>query len=63
MGNKEIKVIFYADGKVKLDAEGFTGGSCKYVLEGVQKGLGETIDEQKKPEFYMNEEVHQEVLT
>lgn len=61
--DKTIKVVYYADGKVKIDAEGFTGGSCKDVLEQVQKGLGETIEEDKKPEYYLTEEVHQEVLT
>ena len=61
--DKQIRVTFHTNGKVEFDAEGFIGGSCQGIMDQTTKGLGMTLEDHKKPEYYLAEEVHAELLT
>ena len=57
---KTIEVVIGGDGKPKIEANGFTGGSCKTATKPILDALGqkqgddsETVD---KPELHMTEE-------
>lgn len=56
--NQEMEIVIQRDGTVRVDATGFAGGTCKAFFEQIQNGLGTTLTEQKKPEYYMVEQEH-----
>lgn len=49
---KSIEVIVHSDGKVKIDAIGFTGPDCEKATAFLEKALGKTKSRQKKSEIY-----------
>lgn len=53
---KRIKVTIEPNGKPKVEAEGFVGGSCKEATKEILKALGATPDNScntDKPEIAM----------
>lgn len=54
---KEIEVVFAADGSVSIEALGFEGKSCEDATKELEKVLGTTTEEKKKPEWYRVQKV------
>lgn len=53
---KEVSITVSPDGGVvDIDAEGFTGSSCKDFLKLTMEALGSVEQERRKPEFFRSE--------
>jgi len=52
----QIIVTFSPNGDTKIDAEGFTGKSCTDATKFLREGLGNALSEERKSEFYHEEE-------
>lgn len=53
---KKVVVEIAPDGSTKIDAQGFVGGSCAVAtreLEVLLAGSGGSVDDKKKPDFYV----------
>jgi hypothetical protein len=51
---QEVVYKISPDGtRVKVEAEGFTGGECKDFTKGVINKLGFVVDSKDKPEMWM----------
>lgn len=48
--SREVKITIGKDGKVKIDAEGFTGEGCKDLTKVLEEKLG-VESSVKKPEY------------
>lgn len=57
--SKEIVMIVGKDGKVTLEANGFSGKACEKALEVFKKNMGTVTDVEEKPEYY-DQEVEEE---
>lgn len=44
------------NGKIVLETEGFSGGSCKDITRQLKENLGIVVSETEKPEFYNQDE-------
>lgn len=67
-GSKRIVDLLYGDGSIirstfneegdaVLEVIGCAGASCQSISSGLSKALGQTMDEQLKPEFYEQEKL------
>jgi len=50
--NRTIEVVIHADGKVEIDAIGFSGTHCENITAFLEEALGMVTAKQKKPEYY-----------
>lgn len=51
--NKRIEIVCKTDGTFTVEAFGFEGNTCEEATAKYEKVLGgETIKEQRKPEYY-----------
>mgnify|MGYP000984050146 CR=1 FL=1 len=48
---KKIIVTISPDGKIRVEAEGYSGNSCEEATKFL-KSLGKVVEENKKPEYY-----------
>ena len=48
---KTIIIDIATDGSVKIDTKGFVGAECKEATRAIEKALGTTTADVKKPEF------------
>lgn len=56
MNDRKIIVVIDSKGEVQVEAIGHRGGSCTKATDPLIKTLiGESADEQKKPEFYQGD--------
>ena len=49
---KEIIVEISPDGAVHVEAFGYQGNSCEEATKFIEEALGETVEQQRKPEYY-----------
>jgi hypothetical protein len=49
---KEIILTVDNDGKTKLETKGFKGKACQQASKFLEDALGESRDEQFKPEYF-----------
>ncbi len=49
---RTITIIVAPDGKTKVETAGFVGQSCKDASKFIEQALGQTTDEQFKPEYF-----------
>jgi hypothetical protein len=54
---KQIIVDIDKKGNVKIEAEGYTGASCKTATEFLEKALGKKKKEELKSEYFLEETV------
>lgn len=47
----QIVININPNGKVTTEVNGHAGSSCKELTRGIEKSLGVTTDDVKKPEF------------
>ena len=50
---KTIEVIIQADGKIEIEAIGFTGTHCENITPFLEEALGTVSAKRKKPEYYV----------
>ena len=50
---KTIEITIAADGSTKVEANGFTGSSCREASKFIRDALGKSRDEKLKSEFYL----------
>ena len=50
--NKQIRVVVERDGKLRLEAEGFSGSQCLSVTEFLEKEMGVVFERQRTSDFY-----------
>ena len=56
---KQIQINIGPDGKIGMDAQGFTGNSCEQATQELQRILaGTTISDDKKSDYYQTDNVH-----
>ena len=54
--SKEVIVKISNNGEiVEMDAEGFTGASCKDLMKRTIDALGTVKEEKQKPEYFANQ--------
>ena len=49
---RQIEITIKPTGEVTIDAVGYNGVGCKDAVEFFAKALGQTSDEQYKPEYH-----------
>lgn len=49
---EQITIDVAPDGSLKLTVDGCTGSKCTSLTRDLEKALGNTTHDQKKPEFY-----------
>lgn len=49
---KEIQVIAFPDGSIKIDAKGFTGADCEAATAALERELGRVKTKAAKPERF-----------
>jgi hypothetical protein len=54
---EQVKVIIRKDGTMKVEGKGFVGDACTAGLSKLL-GAGTVTDDEKKPEFYQQNEDH-----
>jgi predicted enzyme related to lactoylglutathione lyase len=52
MKQKSIEVLIPPDGKVQMEALGFTGADCEKATRFLEQALGWQASQKKKPEYY-----------
>ncbi|HQA51097.1 MAG TPA: DUF2997 domain-containing protein [Syntrophomonadaceae bacterium] len=57
---QKIIVTISPEGKIKVEAEGYTGNSCEEATKFL-KSLGTVTEENKKPEYYETPQIQEEV--
>ena len=50
--SKIIEIIVAPDGKSRLETKGFVGVACREMSRFLEQALGQSVQEQLKPEFY-----------
>ena len=53
----KVIVSISPTGKVQVEADGVIGSGCEALTQAMRDGLGETVEEQKKPEYYARQAV------
>ena len=51
MSQEEIIVKIHPDGRVEIDAVGFSGKGCVEATKFLEEGLGRASSSRKKPEY------------
>lgn len=54
---ERVIVTISPTGKVLVEADGVIGSGCEALTQAMRDGLGETVEEQKKPEYYARQAV------
>jgi len=54
---ERVVVTISPTGKVQVEADGVIGSGCEALTQAMRDGLGETVEEQKKPEYYSQQAV------
>ena len=54
---ERVVVTISPTGKVQVEADGVVGSGCEALTQSMQDGLGETVESQKKPEYYAQQAV------
>jgi len=54
---ERVIVTISPTGKVQVEADGVVGSGCEALTQAMQEGLGETVESQKKPEYYSQQAV------
>lgn len=57
---KQVKITIHPDGKVEINADGYTGSTCVERTKELLKFLGDTVTKIDKPEMYLDLTVQQE---
>jgi hypothetical protein len=52
MSDKIVKITITPEGEAKIDAQGFTGGSCKDATKIFENLYSNKLDYADKPELY-----------
>lgn len=60
MKKRELIVTIGKDGNVTIDVQGFSGDGCEEFTKELEEELGVVIKRSKKPEYYQEEELHEE---
>jgi hypothetical protein len=55
---EEVIVNVDAEGNVKVEAKGVVGKRCATLTAAIEAAIGRTQADQKKPEFYRQEQAH-----
>ena len=50
--NKQIIVEVDTDGEVTVDAQGYTGESCREATGFLEKALGRSVTQRLKPDYW-----------
>ena len=61
MKKRELIVTIGKDGNVTIDVQGFSGEGCEEFTKELEQELGVVIKRSKKPEYYQEEELHEEI--
>ena len=56
---KTIEITVATDGTTKVEANGFTGSSCREASKFIRDALGKSRDEKLKSEFYLRNDQQQ----
>lgn len=59
-GQRRMEIVIDAEGKVRIDAIGFAGTSCKDATKVIEQALGAVESSQNKPELYQTAGVGQQ---
>ena len=59
----KIKIKLGKDGAVKVEAEGYKGGTCEQATEFIKKLFGEEENKSFKPSYYEDDETQTNIGT
>ena len=54
-----IILIAHPDGRVEIEAQGYTGKSCEEATKFLETALGKREAQNKRPEYYLEREQQQ----
>ena len=63
MGQQTIKFSIKQDGTVIEEVAGVVGNDCEKLTKTIEEKLGTVIKVQHKPEYYVQKQTTQEVVT
>ena len=52
MKTRTIEITVQPDGKLEIEALGFTGADCEKATAFIEDALGRPVSKRKKPEYY-----------
>ena len=55
--NKQITVEIDTEGEVTVDAQGYTGESCREATGFLEKALGRSVTQRLKPDYWISHSV------
>lgn len=58
---KSIVIEIKPGGETKIEAIGFNGGACEKATAAIEAALGTVTTRNKKPDYYVQDTVHQKV--
>jgi hypothetical protein len=59
----EVIVTIKPDGKVTIEAEGYTGPTCATITTPYRKALGQELTNTTKPEYWQQEATQQQEIS
>lgn len=51
-GGSEIVIDIAPTGQVTVEGRNFAGAECEQLTKGIEEALGETVQKERKPEYY-----------
>lgn len=57
---KTIEITVSPTGESRVETKGFTGNDCREASAFVEKALGQVTSERMTPEFYQQQQLHQQ---